>query len=413
MVERSFPALQTFLAVSLMLVTALGQGHAQTETVVYNFGSQSGDGHNPYAGLVRDKKGNLYGTTYGGGAHNYGTVFKLTPKGTETILHSFDYNGADGYYSYSALVLDKEGNLYGTTQMGGAFGYYGYGTVFKVTPSGTETILHSFAQDGVDGGQPFAGVVFDKEGNLYGTTYTGGDYSDGTVFELTPSGTETILHSFGFNSSDGYYPAASLVLDGKGNLYGTTTYGGSNGCNEEGCGTVFEVTPSGTETILHNFDASGDGAYANGNLIRGKKGILYGTTNVGGAYGYGTVFALARVRGKWVETILYSFGNNGTDGNEPASGLVFDKEGNLYGTTVGGGNYGFGTVFELSPPLGGSGSWAEKILWSFGNGTDGAYPEGGLVLDKQGNLYGTTIDGGAYGRGGKGRGYGTVFEVSP
>jgi len=396
-----------------MLVTALGQGHAQTETVLYNFGSQSGDGHNPYAGLVRDKKGNLYGTTYGGGAHNYGTVFKLAPTGTETILHSFDYNGLDGYAPFGSLVLDKEVNLYGTTQLGGAYGYFGYGTVFEVTPSRTETILHSFAQDGVDGGQPFAGLVFDKEGNLYGATYAGGDYNDGTVFELTPSGTETILHSFDFNGSDGYYPASSLVLDSKGNLYGTTTYGGPYGCNEDGCGTAFEVTPSGMETILHSFGASGDGSYPNGNLTRGKNGTLYGTTNTGGAYGSGTVFELTRSHGKWTETILYSFGYNATDGIGPSPGVVSDKEGNLYGATIGGGNYGYGTVFELSPPAGGSGSWAEKILWSFGNGTDGIYPEGGLVLDKQGNLYGTTIDGGAYGRAGKGLGYGTVFEVSP
>ena len=413
MVDGSFPVFRTLLAVSLMLLTVRGQGHAQTETVLYNFGSQSGDGHNPYAGLARDKKGNLYGTTDGGGAHNYGTVYKLSPTGTETILHSFDYDGADGYNSYSTLVLDKEGNLYGTTQMGGAYGYYGYGTVFEVTPSGTETILHSFAQDGVDGGQPFAGLVVDKQGNLYGVTYAGGEYSDGTVFELTPSGIETILHSFDFNGLDGYYPSASLVLDSKGNLYGTTTYGGPYGCNGDGCGTVFEVALSGTEAILHDFGASGDGSYPDGTLVRGKKGILYGTANSGGAYGFGMVFALTRSHGKWSESTLYSFGSNGTDGTEPATNLIFDKMGNIYGTTLGGGTYGYGTVFKLSPPSGGTESWTERILWSFGNGMDGAYPSGGLVLDKQGNLYGTTIDGGAYGHAGKGRGYGTVFEVSP
>ena len=241
------------------------------ETVLYSFAGAPSDGANPWVTPVFDKKGNLYGATVGGGAYNYGTLFELTPshgKWTETILHSFDSNGSDGYTPYAGLVLDKQGNLYGTTQLGGA---HGQGTVFEMMPTKngwTQTILHSFDPNGTDGTEPFDSLVFDKEGNIYGTTYEGGNYNHGTVFELTPSGTETILHSFAFNWSDGYYPYAGLVLDEKGNLYGTTTYGGPYG--EYGCGTIFELTPSGTETILHSFGASGDGSNPYGRLGTGE-----------------------------------------------------------------------------------------------------------------------------------------------
>jgi uncharacterized repeat protein (TIGR03803 family) len=394
---------------SALLVAAVLPAHAQTETVLYSFSGTPSDGANPYAMPVFDGR-NLYGTTVGGGSHGYGTVFKLEPSGIETILHSFDFDGSDGYTPYASLVLHK-GILYGTTQLGGA---YGQGTVFEMTPIGngwTETILHSFSLNGKDGAQPFASLIFDKYGNLYGTTYAGGDYSDGTVFELAPSGTETILHSFAFNGSDGYFPYASLIMGG--NLFGTTTYGGLYGCAGDGCGTVFELTLSGKETILHSFGGSGDGSGPYGRLVRDTKGNLYGTTTAGGAYNYGMVFELTLSHGKWTETILHSFQSDGTDGIDPAEGLVFDKSGNLYGATNGGGVYNYGAVFKLSPPSGGSSSWAEMILWSFGNGIDGRYPEGGLVFDNEGNLYGVTGYGGANGRSGGGRGYGTVFKVTP
>jgi len=233
----------------------------QTETVLYSFANSSGGTNPRYVTPVLDTNGNLYGTTNYGGAHGYGTVFKLTPSGTETILHSFDVNGTDGAYPVASLVMYK-GNLYGTTVEGGTYNIDG--TVFELkhmTTGWTETILHTFGASG-DGSQPYCALTLDTTGNLYGTTYYGGAYSYGTVFKLTPSGTETILHSFDVNGRDGANPIAGVVMY-MGNLYGTTEYGGAYGY-----GTVFELTPSGTERILHSFDLNGrDGAYPVAGLV--------------------------------------------------------------------------------------------------------------------------------------------------
>ena len=356
------------------------------ETILHSFNA-SGDGAYPEAGVVLDKKGNLYGTTSFGGAYGYGTVFKVTPSGAETILHTFG-GGGDGAYPEAGVVLDKKRNLYGTTSFGGGSGY---GTVFKVTPSGAETILYGFGASGQEG-IPYGGVILDKLGNLYGTTTYGGTYDLGTVFELTPSGTETILYSFGGTSRDGYYPQASLVLDKKGNLYGTTLAGGTY---YEG--TVFKLTPSGTETVLYSFGSvNEDGYYPQAALTLGKKGNLYGTTPEGGAYDAGTVF---EVTPSGTETILHSFGASG-DGVNPYGSLALDTQGNLYSTTAFGGAYGSGTVFEVTP------SGTETVLYSFGANGDGANPYSGLILNKLGNLYGTTQLGGANNQG-------TVFQVAP
>ena len=361
----------------------------QTEKVLYSF-ANSPDGANPrYVTPVLDTNGNLYGTTNYGGAYGFGTAFKLTPSGTQTILHSFDVNGTDGAYPVASLVMYK-GNLYGTTVEGGTYNIDG--TVFELrhtTLGWRETILHSFGASG-DGSQPYCTLTLDTTGNLYGTTYYGGAHSYGTVFELTPSGTEKILWSFR-NGTDGANPIAGVVMY-NGNLYGTTENGGAYGY-----GTVFKLTPSGTEKILWSFRNGTDGAYPVAGLVV-YKGNLYGTTANGGAYGDGTVF---KVTLSGAEAILHSFDNNDIDGINPYAGLVV-YNGNLYGTTANGGGTGSaaGIVFEMSP------SGTEKILHTFGGSPDGSFPWGGVVFDTSGNLYGTTFSGGA-------NGVGAVFKMTP
>jgi uncharacterized repeat protein (TIGR03803 family) len=373
---------------------AFQSAQAQTETILHSFHSNGKDGTQPRAGLIRDTKGNLYGTTSTGGTYNNGTVFELTPAGRETILHSFNPNGGDARVPLAGVIRDSKGNLYGTTVNGGTSDS---GAVFELSPSGAETVLHSFTFDTTDGFAPVAGLVRDAKGSLYGMTPGGGTYHAGVVFKLTPSGTETILHTFNdsLTAIDGFSPEAGLVMDTKGNLYGTTQVGDNAGLYNNG--TVFELTPSGTETILHMFTNSTDGANVWAGLVRDTRGNLYGTTYQGGTYNEGTVF---EVTASGTETILHSFNNNGTDGYGPVARLAIDSQGNLYGTTEFGGTYTYGTVFELTP------SGTETILHSFGSGSDGRNPVAGLVRDTNGNLYGTTEKGGAYGGG-------TVFEVKP
>ena len=347
---------------------------------------------------------------------------------SESILESF----ANPSIPFGGVIMDKGGNLYGTTALGGAYGSQGGdGTVFKLTPptksrgKWTESILWSLG-NGTDGNDPEAGLIMDARGNLYGTTDGGGAYGSpgsaaGTVFELMPPSTrggrwtESVLWSFG-NGTDGLGPAAGLIMDASGNLYGTTRLGGASGG-----GTVFELTPPSTvgeawtESILWDFGNGTDGKQPYAGLIMDKSGNLYGTTRNGGASGGGTVFELtppSTVGEAWTESILWDFGN-GTDGMQPYAGLIMDKSGNLYGATEDGGTYANpseigGTVFELKPPSATGGPWTESILWDFGNGTDGKQPYAGLTMDTGGNLYGTTAEGGAYGSF-----KGTVFELTP
>jgi uncharacterized repeat protein (TIGR03803 family) len=393
-----------------------------TEKVLHSFGNGT-DGVSPQAGLISDAAGNLYGTTSSGGTYTYyGTVFELTPTAgggwTEQVLHSFNNNGTDGLYPSSGLIFDAAGNLYGTTSGGGDYSCNGSsqcGTVFELSPTEgggwTETVLHSFG-NGTDGIVPYANLVFDTAGNLYGTTQYGGTYGGGTVFELSPTAgggrTEQVLYSFNCTGPDGCWPEASLIFDAVGNLYGTTSYGGTY----FPFGTAFELTPAAgggwTEQVLHSFGSGIDGAYPHARLIFDAVGNLYGTTGGGGLWGYGTVFELApTVGGGWMETVLYSFcwQTNCADGWMPDAGLIFDAAGNLYGTTYYGGAYNYsGTVFELTPAAGGG--WTERVLYSFGSGTDGASPQAGLIFDASGNFYGTTYSGGTYN-------YGTAFELTP
>ena len=391
----SAPAL-TSVTFVLALVAAPSL-HAQQVTTLYSFLSGT-DACTPTAGLIRDGTGNLYGTTYNGGTFGHGTVFKLTPSGSESILYSFGSSATDAFTPTAAVVRDGAGNLYGTTLSGGM---YGLGTVYKVPKTGLETVLYSFADGnsgGTDGFAPYSTLVRDSAGNLYGTTTGGGPDDYGTVFQVTASGTEIQLHAF--VGADGADPVAGLIRDSAGNLYGTATEAGVNG----NFGTVFEVSPAGVETTLFSFDGA-DGQSPYGGLIRDSKGNFYGTTETGGAFGYGTVYELTP---SGVETVLYHF-TGGADGGYPKSTLVRDSSGNVYGTTTIGGTdggecgaiLGCGVVFEVSK------TGVETVLHAFaGFPTEGQTPDSGLVMDNSGNLYGTTSGGGA-------SGCGTVFEVTP
>jgi uncharacterized repeat protein (TIGR03803 family) len=321
-----------------------------TLTTLYSFCSQTNctDGIYPSAGLIQAANGDLYGTTYAGGANNGGgTVFKITPGGTLTTLYSFcsQTNCTDGVEPFAGLVQAANGDLYGTTYGGGANGVYG--TVFKITPGGTLTTLYSFCSQSVctDGTYPVAGLVQATNGDLYGTTRGGGANKGGTVFKITSGGTLTTLYSFcsQTNCTDGFEPEAALVQAANGDLYGTTSSGGSNNR-----GTIFKITPTGTLTALHRFNGT-DGAEPTSGLVQAANGDFYGTTS-SGAYGYaynGTVF---RIAPSGTLTTLYSF--NGTDGSNPYAGLVQDTNGDFYGTTGTGGGLGGGTVFRLSVGLG-------------------------------------------------------------
>ncbi len=346
---------------------------------------------------MRGSDSNFYGTTqYGGGnggGNGYGTVFRISPGGNYTSLYSFGRIPNDGEYPVNGLVQGNDGNFYGTTEYGGA---NGEGTVFRISPGGNYTNLYSFAGPPKDGAGPFAGLVLGSDGNLYGTTEGGGngpcDSGDlgngcGIVFRISPSGSETNLHSFGNSPDDGQYPAG-LVRGSDGNIYGTTGGGGTNNV-----GTVFRISSSGTYTILYSFgDSPTDGNGPEG-LVEGYDSNFYGTTSQGGTNtscfnGCGTVF---RISPSGSYTSLYSFaGYLNEDGGDPQAGLVQGSDGNFYGTTSQGGtNSDSGIIFRISS----SGSYT--ILHSFvGSAIDGAYPQAGLVQGSDGNFYGTTSQGG-------------------
>jgi uncharacterized repeat protein (TIGR03803 family) len=417
-------ALASMIAVLTVICGFLTATHAFAASkvkVLYSFKDNGTDGRAPIASLIFDAAGNLYGTTGAGGATNKGTVFELKHGAwAETVLHSFT-GEPDGWGPSAGLIFDAAGNLYGTTAAGGA---NNMGTVFELTPvvggTWTETVLYNFCPDRqcADGDSPRAGLIFDGAGNMYGTTFGGGAYNGGTIFQLVPgvngTWTEVVLYSFDRIIGDGIDPSAGVIFDSSGNLYGTTSLYGHKPCCD--AGTAFELTPGvggWTETLLYSFRLddynSGDEPYAG--LIFDASGNLYGTTSMGGAYrkpcggaGCGTVFQLTpRVGGGWKQTELHSFGKD-KDGEAPQACVVRDSAGNLYGTTLDGGAYGYGTVFRLVP--GTNGKWTEKVLHSFAKGMGGASPYAGLIFDADGNLYGTTSQGGA-------NNSGTVFEITP
>ena len=413
-------------------LTATIPSAAISEKVLHSFDSNGTDGYYPSASLVLDASGNLYGTAFDGGTNALGAVFELVPGShgtwTENILYSFcSVAGCDdGANPQGGLTVDAAGNLYGTTASGGA---HGAGTVFELVPGshGTwkEKVLHSFNTVGTDGYYPLSSLIADAVGNLYGTTEWGGAYNSGTVFRLSlgtnHKWTKKTLHSFNDNGKDGYAPYASLIFDQRGNLYGTTALGGASGtaCGGQGCGTVFELTPGAndkwTEKVLHSFMDNGKGGYKPwAGLVFDGSGNLYGTTNAGGPTnagcgngGCGVVFELTpATKGKWTEKVLHSFTDNNADGYASTAGLTIDAQGKLYGTTFYGGAYNDGTVFEVVQS---NNKWTEKVLHNFDWSIyvkDGTCPMSGLIADKAGNLYGTTEDGGDYNMG-------AVFEITP
>lgn len=395
-------------------VVQFSTASAATEKVVYAF-KGGRDGASPQAKLL-DVKGVLYGTTASGGTSSDGTVFRVTEDGKEKVLHSFQ-GGSDGYDPTAGLI-DVKGTLYGTTSSGvtatgpSALCSSNCGTVFSITPSGTEKALHVF-NAGNDGAGPVAALI-NVKGTLYGTTVVGGagtcffsELTCGTVFSITRGGSERVLYTF--KTSEGFNPYANLV-EMNGTLYGTTLEGSSGPCNDSpvgdvGCGTVFSITPGGIETKLYAFSGGSDGGASYASIID-VNGALYGTSLAGGSgtctstqglwsnSGCGTVFSVT-TGGK--EKMLYAF-EGGSDGAIPTAGLI-DVNGTLYGTTSQGGASNDGTVFSVDPKTG-----KEKVLYSFKGGSDGASPYAGLI-DVNGTLYGTTSAGG--------NGYGTVFSIMP
>jgi len=411
--------------ITLLLASAVFPTEAQAQKfkVLHTF--HGANGAQPVGGVVRDNAGNLYGTTGVGGTGNCsggtgcGTAFKLDKTGRQIWLHKF--NGRDGAIPYAGLLRGAAGNLFGTTLEGGDLNCdppYGCGTVFRLDKAGQkESVLHKFTGS-PDGWNPEALLVRDEDGSVYGTTYEGGADNWGTVFKVGPAGRETILHTFTGppEGGDGAGPYASVVRDDGGNLYGVTFAGGAYGA-----GAVYEVTRGGEEMLLYSF-SGGDGAQPDSVLLLDSSGNLYGTTENGGndqcgGTGCGVVFRLSpQAGGGWTESVLYAFCSltGCTDGESPLAGpLVMDAAGNLYGTTIFGGAHrncngdGCGVVFKLDP--GGK----ETVLHSFTGSTDGALPWAGVVLDAAGNLYGTALEGGDLNCHPKYGGCGVVFKIAP
>jgi uncharacterized repeat protein (TIGR03803 family) len=405
-------------------ITLAVRADAQTETILHNFSGAGGE--YPSGGLLLDSAGNLYGSTFEGGnltdcqSRGCGVVFRLSDaEGSwqEAVIRDLPSNADGG----TGLISDASGNLYGITLSGGGStactlnNNVGCGTVFELSPTATgqwtRTLLHAFT-GGSDGGQPLTGLVFDAAGNLYGTTSLGGAYNYGGIYRLARhfnSWTETVVHDFTCHA-DGCDAESSLIIDSAGNLYGTASY------SSPGDGVAFEISPGAggrwKYVVLHQFLGGADGNRPSGSLTLDAEGNLYGTTTRGGSTntcfdaGCGTVFELSpSSSGSWTETILHSF-VGGDDGDAPDSGVNLDAAGNLYGVTLqGGGALNFGSVFKLSS--GSDGTWTETLLHSFSGATsDGEYPSSPLSIDGDGNLYGTTSNGGVYETG-------VAYEITP
>jgi uncharacterized repeat protein (TIGR03803 family) len=428
---RSRRRLALIFMMAVLVLATLPSASAQTERVIYRF-TGGANGSTPFTGLVADPLGNFYGATFSG---IFSTAYKLSPPAvlgqqwTETILHTFG-SGGDGASEVSVMTFDSAGNLYGATTAGGA---NGLGTVFQLVPPATqggtwtESVLYSF-KGLSDGASPFGGVVFDKAGNLYGTTDGNFDNTYGTVYELSPPAvqggawTETVLYSFQ-GANDGCGPQGKLAFGSNGTLLGTAVQcGGTQNTCFFGCGTIFELIPPAiaggkwTEKTIYRFQGNADGSEPQNGLVGDGKGNFYGATQAGGACNggaqCGTVFKIAFTGGKWMESVIYTF-TAGTDGDIPRGGVVIDKSGNLYGTA----NYGgdaicnCGTVFKVTPPSTTGGTWTESTLHAFTSVPDGQLPTSTLTFAKGSSLYGTTSFGGECK--GNTSGCGAVFQVLP
>jgi uncharacterized repeat protein (TIGR03803 family) len=399
------------LALAFVLTVTV---QAQTYSVLYRF-TGAADGARPDVGVVMDSGGRLYGTAFAGGT-GHGTVFRLKQQGAGwifAVLYTFT-GGTDGGNPLSRVVFGPDGALYGSTAYGGIGtcsyqGETGCGTVYKLQPQvtpckaiscpWTETVLYHFT-GGADGWAIAGDPVFDAAGSLYGIAEFGGANQScsggmgcGDVFKLTRSGnnwTQSVLWNFGVGN-DGYLPTSGVVFDTAGNLYGTTYWGGGQDCNGSGCGTVYQLTPSGSgwnENILYSYTGGSDGFNPWSTVLLDRAGNVYSTAYVGGAGGGGTVSELSPSGGSWIFTLLASLSGGG---GQRFGSLIMDRAGDLFGVTNSDGQYGFGSVFELIPS---NGSWTYKSLYDFTGGTDGANPTGSLIFDNAGNLYGTARAGG-------------------
>jgi uncharacterized repeat protein (TIGR03803 family) len=386
-------ALSSFIAfalLSMMFLDGVRPAHGQTETILYEFQLGVDDGTNPDGGLVLGKKGNMYGATFLTGDFGSGGIYEVFADGGEVPLYSFN-PPTDGASSQGSLAVDKSGNLYGANCAGGKFDL---GTVYKLSPANVFTVLHNFTGK-ADGSCPTGSMVADAAGNLDGTAFRGGKANSGTIFKLTPAGKLTTIYAFA-GGADGGFPQGGMALGAKGYLYGTTLQGGA--FNE---GTLFRVSLAGVHTVFWNFTGGADGSEPNGNVIFDKHGHICGTTLIGGDFGRWLIYVA------WPNTLtkIYSFADS-TDGALPGP-VVRDKQGNLYGTTQGGGTNFLGTVFEvkLTPSV------TKTILYSFTGGpNDGLGPTTGVILDQNGNLNGVTGGGGDEDCVG---GCGVVYRITP
>ena len=402
--------IRSLLAIIAPVGLLAGAAFASSTQVIYSFAGGN-DGEYLDTDLVMDKGGNLYGSTVQGGDFGSGTVFQLAPSAggwTHTVLYSFT-GGADGGEPYKGVTLDPQGNLYGTTVTGGSGSCEGgCGVVFKLTKSGsnwTQSVLHAFT-GGNDGSSPGSGLAFDSHGNLYGMTPTGGAYGLGVVYQLHPEAAGTwklnVLHAFTGGNDGSSASAGRLIFDAAGNIYGVTTVGGAHGD-----GVVFELTYlQGAWRLLplYAFRDQPDGALPYGGLIFDKAGNLYGTTYYAGANDVGTVYKLTHANGAWRETVLYSF-KGGTDGSSPISTLVMDEAGYLYGTTSDGGtSCACGVIFKLAHNA--SGGWTETVPYRFPGAPGAGFAYNGMVAGPSGVFYGATTHGGTTNDG-------TIYEFTP